>query len=124
MLDERQEMDAGVTKVNVHQVGAAALEERRQELIFPAVDNRRRLFHELQPTVPERVKARLRNHLDVFERKALHVLEPFRHDERVVTLERTHLPVNVEHFRFEECGAVAGYDGLTHLKSRDLPRGG
>src|ERR1041384_3922495 len=119
-LDERQQMHAGMPEINMHQVGATPFQQSRKHLIFAAINDGRLLFHPLKPAVPERISARLGNQLDVAKRKALNVLERLGHDERVVFVKRTHLPVDVEHLRFQECGAVTGYDWFGHGKTRRL----
>src|SRR5436190_15962205 len=113
-------MHAGVPEINVHQVRAAPFQQFRQHLILAAIHDRRLSFYPLEPAVPERIIARLRDQLDVTKRKALDVLERLGHDERVVFVQRTHLPVDVEHLRFQEGGAITGYDRLGHGNERRL----
>src|SRR2546423_4201886 len=113
-------MDAGVPEINVHQIGAAPFQQPREHLIFTAINDRRFLFHPLEPAVPERIGPRFRDQLDIAKWEKLGVLERLGHDERVVLVKRAHLPVDVEHLRFKERGAVTGYDWFGHGKTPRL----
>ncbi len=60
-LDERQQVHAGVAEINVHQIGAAPLQQRGQHLVFASIHDGRAALHEFQPAVPQRIGPRLRN---------------------------------------------------------------
>src|SRR4029079_15907561 len=119
-LDERQQVYTGVTEINVHQVGAATIEQFREHLVFAAVNDGRFSFHPLQPSMPERIVFRLRDQLDIAKREALDILERLGHDKGVVFLQGAHLPIDVKHLRLEEGGAVTGYDAFGHGKEGRL----
>src|SRR5204863_133740 len=119
-LDEGQKMHASVPEIDVHQVRAAPRQEVRKHLVLAAINNRGALFHPFQPAMPQRIARWFGNYFDVAERKQFAVLQRFRHHESVISVERPDLAVDVQHLRFQESGAVAGYNWLTHEK-RDCP---
>ena len=117
-FDERQQMHASVPEINMHQIGAPPFEQPGKHLVFAAVKDRRLLLHKLQPAVAQWVAVRLRDQLDVVKGKELVVLERLGHDERFIFVQRPDLPVNVQHFRLQEGGAVTGYDSFCHGEGR------
>src|SRR5437588_10664824 len=119
-LDERQQVHAGVPEINVHQIGSAPGQKSCTHLILAAIHDGRSLFDPFQPAVPERIGPRFWNQLDIAKWEKLGVLERLGHDERVVLVKRAHLPIDVEHLRFKEGGAITGYDSLGHRNERRL----
>ena len=82
-LDERQQMHPGMTKVNVHQISTAPLEQVGEQLIFAPIDDRRLALDKFQPAMSKRISARLRDQFNVAEGKQIAVLFLLRHDEGV-----------------------------------------
>src|SRR4029079_15515602 len=111
-----QQVDASVSKINVHDIRTTAFQQVGQELIFPAINDRRPTLHKLQPSVPNRIETRCGNELDIVERKTFGVLDFLRHDEGTHIAQTGYLPVDVKHLRFEESCAVTGDDQFRHKK--------
>src|ERR1051325_7430091 len=102
LLDERQEVHSGVSKINVHDIGPAPVQKRGEHLVFAAINNRRLAFDEFEIAVPQQVHARLWDDLDLTERKTLRVLHFFRDDKSADTAQRFDLAVNVQHLRLQK----------------------
>ncbi len=113
-LDEGEQMNAGMTEINVHQIRPATFKQVRQQLVLTAINDRRCPNDKLQPAMSNRIKTRRGYQLDIIERKALGVLNRFRHDESLHLPQAGDLPIDVKHLRFQKRGAVARYDDLRH----------
>src|SRR3954447_3532999 len=103
-------MNAGVPKIDMHDICAAAFQEVVQELIFTAVNDRWPPLDKLQPAVPKRIEMGRRDELDIIEWETLDVLDFLRHHKGADIAQSSYLPVDVKHLRFEECCAVTGDD--------------
>ncbi len=71
---------------------------------------RRRVFDVLEPTVPQEIAAAFGQKFDIIKGIAVFAQPLFAHDERLVALQARDLPVDVEHLRLEESGAITGDD--------------
>ena len=63
---------------------------------------------------------RTRNPFDVIKVKPSGVLDLFRHDKGARASQRSNLPVNVQHFRLQKGGAIAGDREFAHVKPLTL----
>lgn len=113
-LEEREEVDARVTEVDVEDVGVAPFQDAGEGSVFAAVDDRRFAADVFEPEAAEEIAADWRNGFDVIERVAVGAAAFFGHHEGFPSLQAGDLPVDVEHLRLEEGCAVAGDDGLAH----------
>ena len=110
-LDKREQMDAGMAEINVHEVRATTAEDLHQALHLAAVVERREMADVLEPETANEVFARFaRDHLDIGKGEALGGGALFGDDEGLVTPQPCNLPVDVKHLGLQEGGAVAGDD--------------
>lgn len=108
VLQKWQEMDARVAEVNVEQVRLTALEDTKQGAVFPAVNERGLAANVFEVKSPEEVGFWRRDDLDIREGKGGSRLPFLCQDKGAMALQSGDLPVDVQHFRFQEGGAVAG----------------
>src|SRR5206468_13013733 len=55
LFDEREQVDAGVSKIDMHRGGAMPFQQRIRRLILASIDNGRASLYEFQPVVHEQV---------------------------------------------------------------------
>ena len=108
VLQKWQEMDARVAEVNVEQVRLTALEDTKQGAVFPAVNERGLAANVFEVKAPEKVGFWRRDDLDIRKGKGGSGLPFLCQDKGAMALQSGDLPVDVQHFRFQEGGAVAG----------------
>ena len=114
LLDKGEQVHAGVTKVNVHKIGAVTLQQRIECLVLAPVNDGRPSLHEFEPAVHQQICAPLWNDFDGIKRKTLGILHLFGDYEGINTSQCLYLPVNVQHLRLEKARAVTGYDSFAH----------
>lgn len=90
------------------QIGLPLLQDAIDHAILAAIDNRRLLLHILQPETPQEVFSYAWLDFDPLKRELLLAHPLLADDKRFVAIQTTYLPVNVEHFRLEKRGAIAG----------------
>src|SRR3954468_2385179 len=110
-------MDRDVSEINVKQVRVYLRKNLLQLAHFAVGNLPGRVPYLFEPESPREVGTRLSNDRDFVERIALRFLPFLRDDERLDPLQRSDLPVDVEHLRLEECRAIAG-----DYWSRDVSR--
>lgn len=115
--DEWQQVHAGVAEVDVQEIRLPSAENAGELIIFAAVKDRLHAADVFLVEPCEKIDARARQEFDGVEGELLPALSLLRHHECFVTPQSRDLPVNVQHLRFEERGAVAGDD--RHGESRD-----
>ena len=107
-LDKRQKVYARVSEVNVHQIRCAAPKIFFEHPILAAVDDRRLAPDVFEPKTPNEIARWLARQFDIVERELFFALTLLGNDKRAVALKACHLPVDVQHLRFQESGAIAG----------------
>jgi hypothetical protein len=113
-FDQRKQMHAGMTEINVHQICRPAREQFHDYLELAPVIDRRFARHVFQPEAFQKILPGARQQFDVGERK-LGFLHPFaREDKGVIAPQPGDLPVDVTHLRLEKSRAIAGDDRLRH----------
>src|SRR6266853_597993 len=116
-LDERKQVHASVTKINMHQINAAPRQKRSQHLVLSSIYHRRSPFNELEPSVAQKIHPLLGNNFDIGKRKPIGVLQLLCHDKGVNPTQRFYLPINVQHLWLEKARAIARYDSFTHTRA-------
>lgn len=111
MLEEREEMDAGVAEVDVEEVRVPVLEDAEQGTVFAAVDEGGFAADVFEVEAAEEVAPGGGDHFDLGEGEFFSALALFAEDEGAVAFQSGDLAVDMQHFRFEESGAVAGDGG-------------
>ena len=114
LLDEREQVHAGMSKIDMHQIGAMPLQQRIKRLILASIDNGRAPLHEFQPAVYQQICAPLRYNFYSGKRKSFRILDLFCDNEGIDAPQRFHLPVNMQHLRLQKAGAIARYDPPAH----------
>lgn len=122
LLDEWEQVDAGMAKINVHQVGAMPLQQRIKGLILASIDDGWPSLHEFQPAVHEQVCAPLWNNFYIGEWKSLCILHLFCDNKGIDAAQRFYLPVNVQHLWLQKARAIARYDPPAHKTAASLAR--
>ena len=110
MLEKGQQMDAGVPEVDVQEVGLPAVENPREGAVFAAVDERCFAADIFEVEAADEIAACGGDDFDVGEGEFCGGLALFGEDKGAIALQAGDLPVDVQHFRFEEGGAVTGYN--------------
>ena len=104
--DEGEEMDAGVSKVDVEEMGGASAEDFEDLLKFAPVIDRWESTEVFEPESFEEIFPGFWDFLDGIERKLGCVGALPGEHEGVVAPQACHLAVDVAHLGFEESGAV------------------
>src|SRR5260370_9203934 len=94
-FDERKQVHASVTKINMHQINAAPRQKRSQHLVLPSIDHRRSPFKELEPSVAQKIHPLLRNDFDIGKWKPLGGFQLLGHKKRFNSTPRLSLPVKL-----------------------------
>ncbi len=87
-LNEREQVHAGMAKIDMHEIGAMPLQQRIQRLILAPINNGRTPLHEFQPAVHQKVRAPLWNNFDIGEWKSFGILDLLGHHEGVDAAQR------------------------------------
>ena len=97
-----------MAEVDVQEVGFPALEDFQQGAVFAPVDEGGFAADVFEVEAADEVAAGGGDHLNVREGEFFGGLALFGEDKRLIAIQAGDLPVNMQHFRFEEGGAVAG----------------
>ena len=102
-------MNRDVAEINVQQIRASGSEHADEFRGFVAGDPPGRIAQLPEPNPSEEMRRRFRNDDDVAEGKTLGFLALLRDDDGPEPLERSDLPIDVEHLRLEK-GRTIGRD--------------
>src|SRR6478736_5861423 len=103
-------MNARVSEVDVHQIWITPQKKTPDDFKLSPVNQCRRLVNVLEESSENQVGPRSFEHFDVRKRKAVAVLPDFRDNKSIDISQRRHLAIDMEHFRLEKIGAIAGYN--------------
>ncbi len=115
-LDQRQKMDADVPEIDVEQARFCRLQRSCRPSRLGTIDHDRPTEDLLLPEPPELMRARLWQDEDAIQRELIGVFALLAQNHRRKFAQRTNLPVNMKHLRFQKSRHVLGGHGKRRRK--------
>lgn len=105
---KRQQMDPGVTEINMQQVGLMGRQHSRQCAVLATVHDWRFVPHVFQPRSPEEIRSHGRRNDGFIKWKPFSLKSFLANDKCLPPAQTGDLPVDVQHLGLEEGGAITG----------------